>query len=291
MNPISEEILFGNDYDATPAVIATGDISIVKENDALTLAAAGDTSFRILQQCVEDGKVIKRLSEPILKGKLKSYSRTAFAAAVSKQVTLGLAGLVPVVGQEYSFQIYRSDFEIYQTQLAGYIPVVADTAVLADLVAKLVAQVNATTINHGITAVNAAPNIVLNAPDAYTLFSVFLVQNLFGTTITVNQDPDPGNGNYVQVLAKEKIYKGNQGVLNNVFAPVEFNGNTVYYSNPAKQYDLYVFEHYAPSVQFVGGTKDRYIRTILALDTTAAAKAALNTLLETTLDVDQWLNN
>lgn len=291
MNPISQEILFGNDYDATPAVIATGDISIVKENDASTLAAAGDTSFRILQQCVEDGKTIKRLSAPILKGKLKSYSRTAYAAPVSKRVTLNLAAVTVVAGQEYSFQIYRADFLAYQAQLAGYITVVADTAVVADLVAKLTAQVNATTINHGITATNAAPNLVLDAPDAYTLFDVFLVQNLFGTTITVNQNPDPGTGNYVQVLDIEKIYKGDQGVLNNVFAPVEFNGNTVYYANPSKQYDMYVFEHYAPSVSFVGGTNDRYMRTMLALDTTAAAKAALNTLLETTLDVDQWVNN
>ena len=119
MNPISEEILFGNNYDDTPNNIATGDISIVKENDALALAAAGDTSFRILQQCVEDGKVIKRLSAPILKGKLKSYSRTAFAAAVSKQVTLGLVfgGCVPEF--RHVVRSYRSNGSFFDDGFQG----------------------------------------------------------------------------------------------------------------------------------------------------------------------------
>lgn len=195
---------------------------------------------------------------------IRSYNPFTFSASSEDKLVITMAGFTPVIGNRYVLRIIYKDLYEHPGQYTHTYELIATTAVLKDLIDKLVLKINrdtrrrviatsdATSItltalakddNEGKESINIFTQVNMNAVMYYTNPNAtgFASKNKYPLAgITVVKTPGtPGKGNAKLIRDREQAALSYRGITNRTWFPVikpELNVDL------SKSYDGFVLE-------------------------------------------------
>lgn len=302
-NAIAGDILM---FDETGAVIDT-----TAKAAAASIVKLGLVSDKVQDYVKADGTTssikVLQYSNLIDKKSIRNYVPFVYTAVKEDAITINFDTFTPVIGNRYVLRIIYRDLYEHPGQFTHTYEVIANSATLADLIAKFTLQVNkdtrrrvlATTTDKTIvltalpkndnegkesiniyTQVNAEAVVYYTNPNA-TGFASKNKYPLSGVTVT-KVVGTPGKGNAKLIRDREQAALSYRGILNRTWWPVikpELNVNL------SGKYDGFVLE-FEPEHRTAedGFRKTKQSVEVYALNAPALAGTMIGKLVKSFVD-------